>query len=124
MTLVESIAAEVEKEIAASYQYFSLPQREAIRRLIVRKFAPVCPEPQERFSFDTEDKKSADQREKILALLKKRRQEGATNVELADIALKYTGRVSELRRTPYNYTIICTKEKGRVTRYRLHAFQW
>lgn len=124
MTLVESIAAEVEKEIAASYQYFSLPQREAIRRLIVRKFAPVCPEPQERFSFtDADEKANAAQCAAIIKLLKERRSAGAANHELNALAMKHTSRITDLRQKQ-NYKIKAVRENGRTWRYFLAPEDW
>lgn len=45
---------------------------------------------------------------RILALLKERGNEGATNYELAKHALKYTSRISDLRDA--GWRILCTAE--------------
>lgn len=56
----------------------------------------------------------------ILALLKERGNQGATNYELARIALKYTSRVSDLRDTGHH--IHCTCENAVRGVYRYHYF--
>jgi hypothetical protein len=118
MTSLESTARELVAEIARTVN-LTLGHREKIEKMLVARFQPLCVE-QRPLSFAEPDaKKNEEQAEKILALLKERRSAGATNVELAEIALKYTSRVSELRRPPFNYRIVCTREQGRVTRYRL-----
>jgi hypothetical protein len=120
MTTLESTARELVAEIARTVN-LTLGHREKIEKMLVVRFQPLCVE-QRPLSFAEPDaKKNEEQATKILALLKERRSVGATNVELAAIALKYTSRVSELRRRPpFNYRIICTREQGRVTRYRLY----
>jgi hypothetical protein len=50
----------------------------------------------------------ANQCRRILALLKERGNEGATNYELAKFALKYTSRISDLRDS--GWRILCTAE--------------
>lgn len=62
-----------------------------------------------------DDEKRLDaQSDQILALLMRR---PATNAELSEIALKYTSRVSDLRKRGYN--IKCKRLKGGTTEYRL-----
>jgi hypothetical protein len=56
---------------------------------------------------------------KILALLKERGNQGATNAELSRIALKYTSRISDLR--DLGHDIRCQKEGDRGL-YRYHYF--
>lgn len=56
---------------------------------------------------------------KILALLKARGNQGATNYELAQIALKYTSRVSDLRKAGWRITSTCESMKKGVFRYHL-----
>ena len=55
----------------------------------------------------------------ILALLRQRGNQGATNAELSRIALKYTSRISDLR--DMGYDIRCQKE-GDGGAYRYHYF--
>lgn len=55
----------------------------------------------------------------ILALLVRRGNRGATNVELSRIALKYTSRISDLR--DLGHDIRCQKE-GSGGVYRYHHF--
>lgn len=51
------------------------------------------------------------------AILDRLEQGTATNVELAAIALKYTGRISDLRAA--GYEIQCSKREAGMTVYRL-----
>lgn len=55
---------------------------------------------------------------RILALLVERGNQGATNYELARIALKYTSRISDLR--DGGYRILCTCEDALRGVYRYH----
>jgi ABC-type ATPase with predicted acetyltransferase domain len=55
---------------------------------------------------------------KILKLLRERGNQGATNYELAQIALKYTSRVSDLRDA--GYRVHCTCEDAVRGVYRYH----
>lgn len=55
---------------------------------------------------------------KILALLKERGNQGATNYELSRIALKYTSRISDLR--DVGHRIHCTCEDAVKGVYRYH----
>jgi hypothetical protein len=56
---------------------------------------------------------------KILELLKARGNQGATNYELAQIALKYTSRVSDLREQGWRILSTCESMKKGVFRYHL-----
>jgi hypothetical protein len=104
--------------------WMTVPQREEFRKMMVREFQSVCVEQGNLHFSEADAAKNGEQAMKILALLKRRRGEGATNVELAEIALKYTSRVSDLRTAPHNYRISCTREEGRTFRYRLDACDW
>lgn len=54
-----------------------------------------------------------------LAILERLRKGPATNVELAQVAMKYTSRISDIRAK--GYRIDCERLDGGVTRYRLVA---
>jgi hypothetical protein len=56
---------------------------------------------------------------KILALLKARGNQGATNYELARIALKYTSRVSDIRKQGWRISCVCESRSKGVHRYHL-----
>jgi len=56
---------------------------------------------------------------KILALLKARGNQGATNYELARIALKYTSRISDLRKLGWRVSGTCESASKGVWRYHL-----
>ncbi len=123
MTTLEKTADQIVTEIAKSV-WMSIPQRKFVWALIVGKVRPMVVE-QANFHFTEADENTNKlQCQKILALLKERRSRGATNVELAKLALKYTSRISQLRQAPYNYQINCTREEGRVTRYNLYPSSW
>jgi hypothetical protein len=124
VTLLEQIADSVSKQIERKVMFMTLPQREEIRKIMVREFLSVCVE-QGKFHFTGADAaRNEAQNLAILKLLKERRSSGVTNVELAQLALKYTSRLSQLRQPPYNYRISCTREEGRLTRYRLTPEDW
>jgi hypothetical protein len=123
LTVLETIADKVAKQIERKVMFITLPQREEIRKMMVREFQSVCVE-QGNLRFEADEAIEGEQAAKILNLLKQRRSAGATNVELAAIALKYTSRVSDLRTAPHNYRISCTREEGRTFRYRLDACDW
>jgi len=53
------------------------------------------------------------------AILSRLREGPATNRELANIALKYTSRVSDLRDA--GHTIRCTRKRGGLTVYTLEG---
>jgi len=59
------------------------------------------------------------QNRRIIAFLKERGNQGATNVELSRFALKYTSRISDLRQEGYD--IRCQME-GSNGVYRYHYF--
>ncbi len=120
MTTLDKTADQIVADIVKSGVWLSIPQRKVVWALIVGKVRPMVVE-QATLNFAHDEKKSKEQAMQILTLLKERRSFGATNVELAKIALKYTSRVSELRQAPHYYKILCSKENGRITRYRLHS---
>jgi hypothetical protein len=123
MTPLEEIADRAMRKIER-HLFMTIPQREQARKVLVQEFSPIVVS-QANFHFTEADARTnEDQAMKILALLKSRRSEGATNVELSEIALKYTSRISELRQAPHFYKINCTRENGRVTRYRLTPSDW
>jgi hypothetical protein len=125
MTILESICDQVAKTVERKVMFMTLPQREELRKLLLNSFQPVCTE-QATIKFSEPDAlKNAEQAQQILELLKSRRSAGATNVELAKLALKYTSRLSELRQDPHFYHISCERVKGsRVTIYRLNPTEW
>lgn len=123
MTQLETIAASVSKTIARRWLNVSIPAREEIAALIVRELRPIVVE-QKELHFTTEDAASfAEQRRKILQLLKERRSEGALTTELAALALQYNARIHELRHDE-NYKITAERGAGRVYRYRLSSLDW
>lgn len=61
------------------------------------------------------------QAEDILRALRRGGQTGVTNAELAAIALKYTGRISDLRRRGYTITCRCECRTTGLFRYWLGA---
>lgn len=99
----------------------TLGTRDAIRKFVADKVTPLAPRAQADLTF--EDQKSLEGQSKaILELLKKRRSQGAMNHELAAISLKYTSRVSDLRRE--GFKIQCVRESGRSHRYVLFPADW
>lgn len=84
--------------------------------MISETFKPFLPEPQMGLSFEDQEANSL-QSKLILALLKQRGCIGATNAELAKVALKYTSRISDLRKAGLKIVAHC--EAGRTYRYRL-----
>jgi hypothetical protein len=91
MMTIEQVADRVTKQIANKYQYFSTGAKDDIRAMIVREFSPIVVQQQnltwDEITKDTE--RNGQQAEMILQLLKHRRSEGATNWELANMALKW-----------------------------------
>lgn len=65
----------------------------------------------------TEREVRVHQRLKIIRLLQERGEEGAINLELNEIALRYTSHISELRSE--GFVINCKNEGGGVFRYTL-----
>jgi len=55
----------------------------------------------------------------ILALLKARGNQGVTNFELSKHALKYTSRISDLRKLGWRITVACESVSKGVWRYHL-----
>jgi len=124
MTILEQIADKIAKEIERKVMFITLPQREEIRKMMVREFSPVCVEQKELHFTEADAQKNSEQALKILALLKERRSDGATNVELNAIAMNMTARISELRRPPHNYRIRCERGEGRIFYYFLAPEDW
>lgn len=120
MTALEQTADQVVTDFAKSGVWMTIPQRKVLWALIVRNLKPIVVEQTSLHFTEADSAKNGEQALKIRDLLKRRKSEGATNVELADISLKYTARVSELRQSPHNYRINVTREEGRIWRYRLH----
>ena len=58
---------------------------------------------------------------KILRFLKERGQQGAYNWELCRIALKYTGRISDLRQQRHHIVCIAEDPTRGLYRYRYHG---
>ena len=58
---------------------------------------------------------------KILQLLKDRGQQGAYNWELVKIALKYTGRISDLRALGHRIVCVAEDPTTGLYRYRYHG---
>lgn len=124
MTLSLDIAQSLVQSISRRVN-LTIEERERTAREIAAAYEPVIVHQENLHFFTPEDEKAnRDQREKILRLLQERRSAGATNAELATIALKYTCRVSELRQQPFNFRIDCTRESGRTFRYRLFPADW
>ena len=92
--------------------------REELRQKLADKFLPS---PQISMSFEDQEALKG-QAEAILKLLKSRKSAGAMNWELAEIGLKYTSRISDLRKA--GWKIQCTIEAGRTRRYVLAATDW
>jgi hypothetical protein len=116
MTVSEQIASDLTAKIARRYQYFSNPEKESIKAMIAEELRPYVPEPQMGLSFENLEANNL-QSKLILSLLQQRGCIGATNGELAKIALKYTSRISDLRNCGFKIKAQC--ETGRTFRYRL-----
>lgn len=95
--------------------------REEIRRHVISKVLPLTPA-QSVISFHDDAEGLKGQSAAILKLLRERRSSGAFNYELAEISLKYTSRVSDLRAA--GWKISCERGEGRTTRYLLAATDW
>jgi hypothetical protein len=114
-SLLEQLADDVTAAIAKKYLWFSAPQKIEIKALIVHKFAPFVPE---QAGLDFEDEAAhGKQRTKILDVLNSRGGRGATNVELSEIALRFGGRIHELRAA--RHVITCKQEGRGLYRYTL-----
>jgi hypothetical protein len=85
----------------------SQPGFDFARDSSVRTSAPVVPAERTRLS------------RQCRAILSRLKQGPATNVELATLALKYTGRISDLRRSGYQVTAYDRNRQTGVTWYRL-----
>lgn len=121
MNHAQQIADEIVQFIV-SRAWVTKGTREELRALVRDKVAPLIPSWQGALSFG--DTAAFDgQSAAILKLLKQRRSQGATNAELSAISLKYTGRVSDLRKQ--GYRILCQRVgDGRTFEYRLSPEMW
>lgn len=73
--------------------------------------------PVETGSAATEARRLSRQCREILALLRERRE--VSNAELAAVALKYTGRISEIRQAGYDVRVVRRDRDSGLTHYRL-----
>jgi hypothetical protein len=119
MTSAEQIADTLTADIAAKFCYFSNPEKERIRRMILKAIAPLDAATRQPSLFVNVDDREAfkQQANKILALLRARGNAGAINAELCEIGLNYRARVSELRQA--GHMIVASRESGRTFRYTL-----
>lgn len=130
MSLAEEFGnalAEVTGVLAQQYRSLSASQLDAIRKLIRNKFEPLL-NYQPSLNFDAghsdEDQRiNQAQCERMIALFKRRRSQGVLTWELADIALKYSSRIDDLRKA--GWIINCAERVStRVYRYILSPEQW
>lgn len=98
----------------------TLGTRDEFKRFLTGKIMPLTPAQTSLNFADQEALKG--QSEAILKLLKRRRSAGALNGELAEISLKYTSRVSDLRAA--GWKIHAIREGGRSWRYMLAVTDW
>lgn len=120
MNSASEIAEEVVKWVG-NRTMLNAEARTQLHRLIVSKVLPLTPV-QPQLNFENDKDALAGQSAAILALLKERRSAGAMNHELAEISLKYTSRISDLRAE--GFKIICTRREGRTFHYALAPTDW
>lgn len=121
MNAVDQLAEDIANFIAARAMV-TRGTREDLRRLIRDRVSALMPSAQAALSFEDAGA-LAGQSAAILKLLKQRRSQGATNSELSDISLKYTSRVSDLRKE--GYLIHCRRVGGgRTFHYMLAPEMW
>ncbi len=70
------------------------------------------------FAFDAEKKRLSKQCQAILDRLRRGR---ASNVELSQIALKYTSRISDLRKAGHNVVCVSRHRESGLTYYALRG---
>lgn len=120
-----SATAAISKEIVTwvgNRTMLNAEARKDLQAFIENRIAPLMPEPQRTLDFAGDDGLKG-QSLAILKLLKERRSAGAYNYELAEISLKYTGRISDLRAA--GWKIDCERVGGsRTTLYRLSPTDW
>lgn len=120
MTRAEQIAEDV-MQFLAGRAWLTTGTREDLRRLVLEKVAPLIPSWQGSL-FSADEERLAGQSAAILKLLKERRSSGATNAELAAISLKYTARISDLRKQ--GYRIFAKQISGGTWQYNLSPEMW
>lgn len=118
---IEQAAREATEQIANKYLFFTIPQKNEIKRLLVSKFSPLVQTAQTALTFEDGDAEK-QQRSMVLDALKKARSAGVVNVELNRICFRYGARLFELRRM--GYSIKTTREAGRVFRFTLAPEGW
>lgn len=119
MSTAQQIADRVVAFVAARVNV-TTGTRADIARFVAGEVMPLTPAQASLTFQDEKDLKG--QSDAILKLLKARRSSGALNWELAEIALKYTSRVSNLRDA--GWKINCERQEGRSFRYSLHPTDW
>jgi hypothetical protein len=87
---------------------------QAVRQLSLFDQRPASPPPTDPHVAAEDERRLTGQNRTILYML---RQRPHTNDELADIARKYTSRISDLRAA--GYRVRCDKLKGGLTLYTL-----
>lgn len=95
--------------------------RDDLHKFFVRELDPVVPSAQKSLTFEDSEALKGHC-EEIIGLLKKRRSAGCTNAELAEISLKYTSRISDLRAA--GWRISCNRVSGRTYKYMLSPEMW
>ena len=115
----QQIAVNLAEEIARHFCYFSSPEKQKIKAMILKAIRPLDIAARQPSLFsNTDDRQAfARQAQQILSLLERRGMIGATNAELSEISLKYTSRISDLR--ALGHAVIATRESGRTFRYTL-----
>lgn len=121
MTTADSISTKIVDWLGRRTM-LSMGTRNELHNLVAEEFAAVVPREQPVLSFGDDKDALEGQAAAILALLKERRSVGAMNHELAEISLKYTSRISDLR--AQGYKVLCERQAGRTFRYRLAATDW
>lgn len=118
MTTAQQIAKEAVLAMCGKVQMTVGTREEFIQRIAL-SFEPHIVT-QTELKFDPDNLADhGEQRKRILAILKDRRSVGVTNVELSKIALRFGGRLHELRREPFCYRILTANEGKGLFRYRL-----
>ena len=120
MTTCDQIADKLVTWLGAR-TLLSTGTREELRKLVASEFAAVAPQQQASLSFADQEALKG-QSAAILKLLTQRRSQGAFNYELAELSLKYTSRISDLRAA--GWKIECTHEQGRTRLYHLVPSDW
>ena len=121
MTTADSIADRV-IDFLGRRTMLSTGTRMELRELVAQEFSSVAPRAQSALNFDGDKEGLEGQSKAILELLKSRRSAGAANHELAQLSLKYTSRLSDLRKA--GYKISCERQEGRSFLYRLAPTDW